>query len=74
MARMSERTAKKLRAPETDAATEPAAARMSPRAARAFREVGMVGAWAMALFALLALLTYSPLDSWWLSDGEDDGE
>ena len=73
MARMSARTAKKLGiAPESDGAdiAPPSSPppRMSPRAAKLTREAGMVAAWALALFTLMALLTHSPRDAWWLAD------
>ena len=41
---------------------------LNPRALRAIRDAGTVAGWAVALFALLALATFSPDDSWWLAD------
>ena len=41
---------------------------LNPRALRAIRDAGTVAGWAVALFALLALATFSPDDSWWFSD------
>ena len=76
---MSEKTAKKLGISDAAEIVESASAparRLNPRAARIVRETGMVAVWAFTLFILMALLTYSPADSWWLSDGdfEDAGE
>ena len=67
---MSARTAKKLGIPPESDGVDIAAPppRMSPRAARLLREAGMVAAWALALFTLMALLTHSPRDAWWLAD------
>ena len=73
---------KKFIVPDKPAAAEPAPTPArparpprvwNPRALRAARDAGTVAGWALALFALLSLLTYSPDDSWWLSDPDGGG-
>ena len=73
MARMSAKTAKKLGVSDSaEIVSSAPVRRLNPRAARIAREAGLVAVWAVAFFILMALLTHSPSDSWWLSDGDPE--